>query len=250
MNPLTRHLRLIVRQPALSKALMSTVAYSQTAPRMAMPPGFDAKAAQPTGPSVTECRPPPSTKQAPFKSMPPGFKAQAAQLDTFKLPERATGSIGDYLLGKALIDAWRRDGIVQIAMTDQEKKLWKEAKAESRKFFKRPYHEKAACVDTQSFAGYIASGEEVTDGVADYSEIFTITKDLDSSDPRVRARWPCHGPCPWPDASMKKSMTEYNEALGLEGDKLLELMEMGLGVAPGSLTRYTRDGWHHTRVLR
>lgn len=182
--------------------------------------------------------------------MPPGYKAEVAQLDTFKLPERVTGSFGDHFLGKALVDAWRRDGIIQIAMTEQHKKLWETAKAVSQGFFRRPRHEKAKCVDSQSYAGYIASGEEMTDGIADYSEIFTITKDLPLSDARVRAKWPCHGPCPWPDTQMKEVMSRYNEALGVEGEKLLELVEMGLGVAPGSLTRYTRDGWHHTRVLR
>ncbi|KAK0641653.1 2-oxoglutarate-dependent ethylene/succinate-forming enzyme [Cercophora newfieldiana] len=182
--------------------------------------------------------------------MPPGFKAEVAQLDTFKLPDRTTGSLGDHLLGKALIDAWRKDGIIQIAMTDAEKQLWDDAKAASQKFFRQPHALKASCVDSQSYAGYIASGEEVTDGIADYSEIFTITKDLDPTDPRVRAGWPCHGPCPWPDVAMKETMTRYNEALGRQGEKLLALIEMGLGVTPGSLTRYTRDGWHHTRVLR
>jgi isopenicillin N synthase-like dioxygenase len=182
--------------------------------------------------------------------MPLGFRAEVAELDTFKLPDRATGSLGDHLLGKALIDAWRKDGIIQIAMTDEEKMLWDDAKAASQKFFRQPHAVKAACVDSQSYAGYIASGEEVTDGIADYSEIFTITKDLDATDHRVRAGWPCHGPCPWPDSAMKETMTRYNEALGRQGEKLLGLIEMGLGLAPGSLTRYTRDGWHHTRVLR
>lgn len=182
--------------------------------------------------------------------MPPGYKAEVAQLDTFKLPERVTGSFGDQLLGKAIVETWRRHGIIQIAMNGEHKKLWETAKAISQRFFKRPRHEKAKCVDSQSYAGYIASGEEMTDGIADYSEIFTITKDMPLSDPRVRAKWPCHGRCPWPDTQMKEVMSQYNAALGVEGEKLLDLIEMGLGVAPGSLTRYTRDGWHHTRVLR
>jgi isopenicillin N synthase-like dioxygenase len=93
-------------------------------------------------------------------------------------------------------------------------------------------------------------GEEVTDGIADYSEIFTITKDLGPSDPRVRAKWPCHGPCPWPDTNFKETMGRYNEALAAEGERLLQLTELGLGITPGALAGLTRDGWHHTRVLR
>lgn len=45
------------------------------------------------------------------------------------------------------------------------------------------------CVDSQSFAGYIASGEEITDNIRDYSEIFTVTKDLPDTDHRVKDRW-------------------------------------------------------------
>ncbi|EAA28260.3 hypothetical protein GE21DRAFT_6094 [Neurospora crassa] len=184
------------------------------------------------------------------KTMPPNFKAQVAHLDTFELPEKITGSASDRALGKAIIDTWRYEGIIQIAQSDLQKKLWNDAKAASKRFFRKPAAEKAACVDSQSYAGYIASGEEVTDGIADYSEIFTITKDLDLEEPRVRAKWPCHGPCPWPDVEMKEPMMRYVDNLGLEGEKILQLAEFGLGVAPGTLTQYTRDGWHHTRVLR
>ncbi|KAK1750961.1 hypothetical protein QBC47DRAFT_89792 [Echria macrotheca] len=231
---------------------IATMTHSSPGAGMAMPPGFDIKSAQCFRPKPSErhCRLPAKDINVQNGTMPPGYKAQVAQLDTFELPARVTGSLGDRALGKALVDAWRRHGIIQIAMSRTQKALWNSAKAESQRFFRRPHHEKAACVDSESYAGYIASGEEVTDGIADYSEIFTITKDLDPSDPRVRARWPCHGPCPWPDTRMKDVMTRYNNSLGNDGEKLLGLIELGLGVSPGSLTRYTQDGWHHTRVLR
>lgn len=234
------------------RALLNTMAQNPASPAMGVPPGFNAKAAQLARPKTVErhCRPIAQDVDVQQGTMPPGYKAQVARLDTFGLPTRVTGSLSDQALGKALIDAWRRDGIIQLAMSDTQKALWDAAKAVSRKFFRKPHSEKAACVDSQSYAGYIASGEEVTDGIADYSEIFTITKDLGLSDPRVRANWPCHGPCPWPDTEMKEVMTRYNDSLGNEGEKLLGLMELGLGVSPGALTRYTRDGWHHTRVLR
>ena len=69
----------------------------------------------------------------------------------------------------------------------------------------------------------------MTDGIADYSEIFTITKDLDMAEPRVRAKWPCHGPCPWPDIQMKEPMVRYDTNLGAEGEKLL-WDQVGAGV--------------------
>ncbi|KAK4159197.1 hypothetical protein QBC43DRAFT_132104 [Cladorrhinum sp. PSN259] len=232
------------------KARMGTATHVAPGAGMVMPPCFNAKNAQLTrlnAPQPPRC----SVPAKPISTtMPPGFKAEVAQLDIFEIPGRVIGSAGDKALGKALVDAWRRDGIIQIAMSDKQRELWEDAKAASRRFFRKPHAEKAACIDSQSYSGYIASGEEVTDGIADYSEIFTITKDLDMAEPRVRAKWPCHGPCPWPDIEMKEPVTRYNEILGVEGEKLLRLTEFGLGVAPGSLTRHTKDGWHHTRVLR
>ncbi|KAL2133325.1 hypothetical protein VTI74DRAFT_2555 [Chaetomium olivicolor] len=182
-------------------------------------------------------------------SMPPGFKATRASLPTFTIPSSISPT--DLALGRELISAWRRDGIIQIAMSPAQHSLWKDAQAASRAFFSLPHTDKAACVDERSYAGYIASGEEMTDGIADYSEIFTVTKDLPLEDARVKAGWPCHGPCPWPkDGEMKRVMGMYGETLGEEGEKLLRLAEMGLGVEEGALRRYTRDGWHHMRVLR
>ncbi len=183
--------------------------------------------------------------------MPPGFRARVGNFDTFELPSGVTHCAGDEALGRAMIQAWRRDGILQFTMTPHQKRLRDAAFAASKRFFSLPHKEKANCVDDQSYAGYIASGEEITDGIADYSEIFTVTKDLPLSDPRVQARWPCHGPCPWAaKANMKDPVTAYMEEVGRCGEVLLGLTEMGLGLEPGSLTKYTADGWHHSRVLR
>lgn len=49
---------------------------------------------------------------------------------------------------------------------------------------------------------------------------------------------------------MKEPIVNYTDNLGTDGEKLLQLLELGLDITPGALTRYTRDGWHHTRVLR
>lgn len=182
--------------------------------------------------------------------MPPGHKAKVGCLETFNLPESVTGTTGDRNMGKALINAFKRDGILQIAMEPHQRSIYKEAEQASKAFFAKPHNEKAACVDSQSYAGYIASGEEITNGIADYSEIFTVTKDLDLDEPRVLDKWPCHGPCPWPDAQMRNPMKTYMEYLGESGEKLLALIELGLEVPKGSLTQYTQDGWHHMRVLR
>lgn len=183
-------------------------------------------------------------------TMPPGHKAKVGCLETFDLPDRVTGSPSDKAMGQALVKAWKRDGIFQIAMNSSQREIYKYAESASKRFFAKPHNEKAACIDSQSYAGYIASGEEITDGIADYSEIFTVTKDLDLSEPRVTKKWPCHGPCPWPDAEMRDPMKSYMNYLGESGEKLLALTELGLGVPQGSLLQYTQDGWHHMRILR
>ena len=185
------------------------------------------------------------------KTMPPGHNATVGKLETFVTPDSITGSEGDRRLGRTMVDTWRKDGILQVTSMDiKGDRLQKNAFEASRQFFRKPHNEKAACIDSQSYAGYIASGEEITDGIADYSETFTVTKDLSLTDPRVRAKWPCHGPCPWPDIEMKEPIERYMEWLGIEGEKILRLIEYGLNVLEGSLTKYTRDGWHHNRVLR
>jgi hypothetical protein len=183
-------------------------------------------------------------------TMPPGHQATVGHLRTFTLPETITGTPSDRKLGKEIIDTWRKDGIFQISMTPIQDDVCQEALVKSKGFFKQSHEWKASHVDSQSFAGYIASGEELTDGIADYSEIFTVTKDLPESDSRVQARWPCHGPCPWPDQGYKEAMENLMDQLGENGEKLLKLAALGLGLDCDTLTQLTDDGWHHMRILR
>jgi isopenicillin N synthase-like dioxygenase len=183
--------------------------------------------------------------------MPPHHKAYVGTLRTFKLPHVVTADSGDLALGKTMVDTWRKDGIFQIQLTPAQGKLLQQCYAKSKEFFRLAHEEKAKHVDDQSFAGYIASGEEVTDGVPDYSEIFTVTKDLPESDPRVKNRWPCHGPCPWPNQAYEASMKELMGVLGESGEKLLQLTALGLGLKnSNALNQLTEDGWHHMRILR
>jgi isopenicillin N synthase-like dioxygenase len=182
--------------------------------------------------------------------MPPYHRATIGKPQTFKLPENVEADLESLTMGKDMIRAWQRDGIFQIKMTAVQGNVLRRCFGTSKDFFKKPPKEKSRHVDDQSFAGYIASGEELTDGVADYSEIFTITKDLPLSDPRVKSKWPCHGPCPWPNDNFKDSMTQLMSLLGESGEKLLKLIALGLGLDPNTLRGVTEDGWHHMRILR
>lgn len=184
-------------------------------------------------------------------TMPPGHPATVAQLKTFTLPNSITGTPLDRELGRQMIDTWRTDGIFQIAVTLDQRNVLKRAFQDSKDFFRLPHHVKASRVDSQSYAGYIASGEELTDGIADYSEIFTVTKDLPLSDIRVRSGWPCHGPCPWPSKRYESTMKDLMHQFGVSGDKILKLVALGLGLQNHDFFfDLTHDGWHHMRNLR
>jgi isopenicillin N synthase-like dioxygenase len=174
-----------------------------------------------------------------------------SELQTFHLPETVGDSEADARLGRELIAAWQRDGIFQVAATVEQVRKTEEAVASSKRFFQSPMDVKASRVSDLSYSGYIASGEEVTAGEADYSEIFTVTKDLPETDPRVQAGWPCHGPAPWPDPQYRSDMHAFMAELGSIGERLLKLVALGLELKdPDALTDLTRDGWHHMRVLR
>jgi 2-oxoglutarate dioxygenase / 2-oxoglutarate/L-arginine monooxygenase/decarboxylase len=174
-----------------------------------------------------------------------------ADLRTFGLPGSIDGGEQDLRLAKEMIDAWQADGIFQIACDRWQARKIQDAFEASRRFFASPAELKSQCVSPLSYAGYIASGEEVTAGEADYSEIFTVCQDIPFDDARVQANWPCHGPVPWPDMEYRRTMQAYMLEMGMMGEKLLRLIALGLDL-PGinSLTRMTDNGWHHMRVLR
>jgi isopenicillin N synthase-like dioxygenase len=173
------------------------------------------------------------------------------QLQTFHLPESVGDGDADVELAREMIEAWQRDGIFQVAATPEQARKTAAAVAASKRFFGMPMDVKAARVSDLTYSGYIASGEEVTAGEADLSEIFTVTKDVPETDPRVQAKWPCHGPAPWPDEEYHQSMQVFMDVLGSIGEKLLKLVALGLELKdPDALNNLTQDGWHHMRVLR
>lgn len=99
-----------------------------------------------------------------------------------------------------MVDTSRKDAILQIvAIPAQDRALQPALCVQSEQgLLRRPREEKVKYVDDQSFSGYIASGEELTDGIADYSDIFPVTEDLPITEPRVQKKWLRHGPRPWP----------------------------------------------------
>jgi isopenicillin N synthase-like dioxygenase len=172
-------------------------------------------------------------------------------LRTFRLPESVIGCQQDINLAREMIRAWRSDGIFQIRIGPAQSRTTTAAIEASKRFFRMPPEFKARHISDLTYSGYVASGEEVTAGEADYSEIFTVCRDIAPDDPRVRAQWPGHGPVPWPDREYQQSMQAFMDELGSAGEKLLKLTALGLDLADiDALARFTRGGWHHMRVLR
>ena len=172
------------------------------------------------------------------------------QIRTFQLPDSVVGTDADTALGQQLTEAWQTEGILQIATSPHQDALVRDAYAASRQFFALPQDVKARHLSELTYSGYVASGEEVTDGVNDGSEIFTVTPDIAADDARVKAGWPCHGPAPWPSEDYRQAMNAWMVELGGIGHRLLQLIALGLGQPIDSLTRLTDEGWHHMRVLR
>ncbi|GAA6617793.1 2-oxoglutarate and iron-dependent oxygenase domain-containing protein [Scytonema sp. NUACC26] len=173
------------------------------------------------------------------------------QLQTFHLPESIVGTQSDIDIAHKMIQAWKTDGIFQVAMNTIQARKTEKAFEASKRFFRLPLDLKYQCISDLTYSGYIASGEEVTAGEADYSEIFTVCKDVPLHDPSVQAQWPCHGPVPWSDEEYHQSMKVYMDELSSIGEKLLKLTALGLGLCNiNALTELTKNGWHHMRVLR
>ncbi|KOG11604.1 MULTISPECIES: 2-oxoglutarate and iron-dependent oxygenase domain-containing protein [Streptomyces] len=172
-------------------------------------------------------------------------------LRTFQVPDAVTGTDADSSLGREMISAWQTGGIFQVATTPEMRSAIRGAYTASKRFFSRPREWKSRHVSDVTYSGYISSGEEVTAGEADYSETFTVCKDIQPDDVRCTESWPCHGPVPWPDQEYRRAMRAYMDGLGAVGHKLLRLTALGLGLEDiDAFDKLTDDGWHHMRVLR
>src|SRR5436190_6198201 len=149
-------------------------------------------------------------------------------LQTFRLPDAVRGTESDTRLAHDLIGAWQTDGIFQVATDPSQDRITQDAIEASKRFFRLPMQVKAGHVSDLTYSGYIASGEEVTAGEADYSEIFTVCKDVALDDVRVKQQWPCHGPVPWPDVVYRERMRALMAQFGSIGERLLRLVALGL----------------------
>ena len=173
-------------------------------------------------------------------------------------------------------EAWRGSGAFRLAANDalndaalagsalDDAELGprlRRAFASSRRFFALSAGRKSRFVSDLTYAGYTAPGEErgsaekagagETSAEEEGCEVFTVCQDIAPHDPRVRERWPCHGPVPWPDAEFRRAMLALTEALGAVADRLLRDAALSLGLDdPDVFARLTWSGWHHLRLTR
>ena len=171
-------------------------------------------------------------------------------LQTFTLPEIVTGTPSDRALAQALVGAWRKDGILQLAKTPEQEAQTARAFEANERFFLRPVEEKAQCVTDLSYSGYVLSGAEKKGDKQDFPEVFTVFPDIPADDFRVRRQVPGHGPVPWPSAEFREAMTAYMDTCGVIGVKLLQLTALAMGLDLDAFTRLAKDPWNHMRVLR
>ena len=76
-----------------------------------------------------------------------------SELRTFRLPEQVDGTSLNQTLARQLIDAWREDGIFQVALDPAQCQTTAAAFQASREFFRRPLAQKAACISDLTYSG-------------------------------------------------------------------------------------------------
>lgn len=178
-----------------------------------------------------------------------------SKLQTFVIPSEITGSENDVKIGRKIIEAWKNDGILQVARTPAEDEITRRAYQANRKYFQLPFATKKECVSDLTYSGYVAIGEEKKGGDAgDFPEVFTVFEDIPLDDARVQNGWPGHGPIPWPEAdgieSIKKGLLEYKNMCSDLGHRMLQLTALGLEWEIDDITEKARKPWNYMRVLK
>lgn len=154
-----------------------------------------------------------------------------------------------------MVDAWRDGDAFELTLDEAAiGPQLRRAFASSRRFFALSAGRKSRYVSDLTYAGYAAPGEECAgaedDAGEEGCEAFTVCQDIAPHDPRVRERWPCHGPVPWPDAEFRRAMLGLTEALGFVADRLLRQVALDFGLDdPDVFARLTWSGWHHLRAV-
>jgi 2-oxoglutarate dioxygenase / 2-oxoglutarate/L-arginine monooxygenase/decarboxylase len=171
-------------------------------------------------------------------------------LRTFFIPSQVTDCTADRELAHMMIRTWRTDGAFQVFADEAVVNAQHRAFTASERFFRQPLDIRRRHVSELSFSGFVAEGDSCSGQHADATEAFVSCKDIALHDTRVLARWPGHGPVPWPDAEFRDSLQAFSVLLARLGDSLLKLTALGLGVPKRLFTAGTQDGFHTLRAHR
>jgi isopenicillin N synthase-like dioxygenase len=166
-------------------------------------------------------------------------------LETFQLPVTVEANAECELLGEQMIDAWLKDGIFRVKMCSEQNDLLRSSYAHSKSYFKLSDQKKTMELNKNGFAGYLRQPHQ------EHLRPFTLSKDLPLIDTGLQEGWLWDGRCPFPTAGYKDTMKQLSYLLNKSGQKLLQLIGLGLGLEnPNALLRLTERGWHHMRILR
>jgi isopenicillin N synthase-like dioxygenase len=133
--------------------------------------------------------------------------------------------------------AFRTHGFATVVGHGIEPSLLRRVEDAARTFFAQPDEVKAEVAMARggrAWRGWFPVGGELTSGVADHKEGLYVGVDLPSSDPRVVAGLPLHGPNLWPaePVDLRPAVDEWMAAATAVGQALLRGVGVGLGLGP------------------
>lgn len=144
---------------------------------------------------------------------------------------------------------------VCIADHGVDESVFRNARAEARSFFEKPVQEKLRSDIrlSRNHRGYVPqteAGDYDDEGGIRRYEAFDVGRDLSINHPLVRARTPLLGPNFWPatDGFHGATMRCY-ESLAHLCDVVLELIEIGLDMRPGTISQYRSEPLSQMRYI-
>lgn len=150
-------------------------------------------------------------------------------------------------VAQAIGDACREVGFFHVTGHGVPTALQHRLETTSRAFFSLPDEQKLAIrmsLAGRSWRGYFPVGAELTSGRPDQKEGLYFGAELPPDDPRVRARWPLHGPNLFPDSvpGLRDCVLSYLSEMTLVSHAVLDGIARSLDLPPDYFfVRYTRD---------
>lgn len=132
--------------------------------------------------------------------------------------------------------------------------LYEQASMRAKAFFRQPLGEKLDVDIRRSSAhrGYVPQTEigdyEDEGGIRRY-EAFDVGAELAVSEPLVQANTPLMGPNFWPDEPFKQAANDLFAALTETTDHILDLLELGFDLRPGTFSQYRTSPLSQLRFI-